>query len=99
MQLRIMLTPRPVFNIFSKRLQPTHRKKDKCPAATVRMAAGGRRKDGSNICHNTFLLGLERLLPSKLSAIERKVTILLELEKMTVQPWSHQVRPQICHLS
>ena len=80
MQLRITLKPRLISNIFSKRLQPTKREKEKFPAATVRMAAGGRRKDGCNIYHNTTLVGVKRLLPSKSSAFETKVILLLELK-------------------
>ena len=99
MRLRITLKTRLISKIFSKRLQPTHRKKDTCPAATVRMAAGGRRTDGCNICHNTLLLGVKRLLPSKSSAFETKVILLLDLEKMIVQTGNHRVRPLICHLS
>ena len=52
-----------------------------------------------HLLQSTLLLGLKWLQPSKSSAIETKVTLLLELESMIVQPGSHRVRPQICHLS
>ena len=99
MRLRITLKPRLISNIFSKRLQPTHRKKASVRLQPLELPQRDAGRRAATFKHNTLLHGVKKLLSSKSSAIETKVILLLELESMIVQPGSHRVRPQICHLS